>query len=78
MGFAGVFFSVGLIPQVVKGFLREEGAVVPFTAGLTAAGLFAICLAQWTLNLPFAATISFVSASLWSVLLYQALRYGVR
>lgn len=70
---ANLTFTYALIPQVYQGFKTKKGAIVLQTGILTSLGLFASCIAFFSLNLIFSGTICNINAMLWTTLAFQKL-----
>lgn len=68
-------FSYALIPQVYHGFKTKRGSMVFQTALFTTIGLYASCIAFFTLNLFFSGIICAINGTLWFILLLQKIKY---
>ena len=73
---AGVALSYALVPQVRQGFRTRSCDIHPHTSATTAAGLFVMAGAGFTLGLFFSTVVWTITGVLWVVLLWQRLRYG--
>ncbi len=72
---ANVMFSYSLIYQVMHGFRKKKKFLTLTTSGLTFAGLYAVAIAFFTLNMVFSAAIAGVNATLWLILFVQGMTY---
>tara|TARA_Y100000310_G_scaffold105782_1_gene104321 strand:- start:568 stop:822 length:255 start_codon:yes stop_codon:yes gene_type:complete len=70
---ANLIFTYALFPQVYQGFKTRKGAIVLQTGILTSLGLFASCIAFFSLGLIFSGTICNINAILWVILTIQRL-----
>lgn len=70
-----ILFSYALIPQVYEGFKKKKGLVNLQTSSITAAGMYAVSIVYFTLNLYFSTIIGIINAVLWTLLFIQKLIY---
>ncbi|KKW41701.1 MAG: hypothetical protein UY92_C0014G0026 [Candidatus Magasanikbacteria bacterium GW2011_GWA2_56_11] len=73
---ASVIFSISLLPQVYHGFKEKTGTIKFLTSVPTFIGLYAVSAIYWTLGLYFSAVVSFITGTLWFLLVCQRLRYN--
>ena len=72
---SNILFSYALIPQVYHGFKNKKTAMILQTALLTTIGLYASCIAFFSLGLLFSGIITVINGTLWGLLLLQTLIY---
>jgi len=72
---ANLIFTYALIPQVYHGFKIRKSTIVLQTGTLTSIGLFASCIAFFSLGLIFSGTICNINAILWTTLTIQRIIY---
>lgn len=70
-----VCFSYALIPQVYQGFKNKKGYISLQTSGITAIGMYILAIVYYTLGLIFSATISIITATIWTTLFVQKIIY---
>lgn len=68
-------FAYSLVPQIIAGYREKKGLVEIQTSLITALGLYLVAAAMFTLHLYFSASMNFLTAILWSVILIQKLIY---
>jgi uncharacterized protein with PQ loop repeat len=71
-----ILFSYALIPQVLEGFRKKKGLINLQTAAITAPCLYILAFCFFTLQLYFSMAANILAGTLWSILLFQRLRYG--
>lgn len=72
---AAIAFSYALIPQIVKGLRERKADISTQTSIITSAGLYVCSITAYTLGLYLTTILYLVTAILWSILLYQSVRY---
>jgi len=72
---ANLMLSYAVVPQVYHGFKTKKGHMTFQTTFLTTVGLYASCLAFFTLGLFFSGTITAFNATMWLILLIQKIIY---
>lgn len=73
---ASITFSIALIPQVYHGFKEKQGVIKLQTSIPTVLGLFAVMFAFFTLDLYFSTIVSFITGTLWVILVIQRVIYN--
>lgn len=76
-GVGGVIFAANLVPTILLQARTKVCSITRFTAFTTAAVLWAYLLADILLRLPLATATGAATATAWTVLSWQAVRYGV-
>lgn len=74
----GIIFSISLIPQVYSGFIKKIGPIKYETSVPTFLGCYVIAVVYLTLSLYFSAITSFITGTLWLILLVQRIVYRER
>lgn len=72
---ACVVFSVSLLPQVYHGFKEKIGPITYGTSVPTFLGCYVMAFVYFTLALYFSAVTTFVTGTLWLILLIQRIIY---
>ena len=72
---AGIIFSIALVPQVIHGFKYKKTTIQKNTAFWTAFFLFICAITSFTLRLYLTSFVYISSGILWSILLYQSIKY---
>lgn len=75
IAFANILFGYSLIYQVHHGFKNKKTTITAVCSLLTAIGLYIIAIAFFTLGLFISSSVSFISGSLWVLLLIQRIIY---
>ncbi len=70
-----ILFAYALVPQIIKGFKKRKQDIALQTSILTSAGMYAITIAYFTLNLTFSTIISAIGGTLWAVIAIQKIFY---
>ncbi len=71
----GIIFTLSLIPQVIEGYRKKNGAVSLLTSVPTTIGLAIIAYTYTTLHLYFSAVMITITGILWLLLWIQRIRY---
>jgi hypothetical protein len=70
-----VALSAALLPQIIKGFKERKGHIVIYSSAPTAIGLYVVAATFLTLGLVLSSIISFITATMWLILMIQKLVY---
>lgn len=75
LGAAFIVIAYALVPQVIQNHKTKKRSINLKTAIMTTVCLYLICVLYLTLNLYFSFVVTFITASLWFILLIQSIKY---
>ena len=73
---ASFVFSLALFPQIYYGFKEKKGHITYATSVPTFIGLYAICIAYFSLHLVLSTIVCFITGTLWFILFIQRWMYN--
>ncbi len=71
----GIIFSISLLPQIAHGFKQKIGPIKFETSVPTFLGCYTVAFAYFTLALYFSAITTFITGTLWLILVIQRIVY---
>lgn len=75
VGICNLLLAYAIVPEVYHNFKRKKPSVTYQTSLITFLCLYIVCFAFISLKLFFAATVDFITATLWLVLFIQRIVY---
>ncbi|PJC52611.1 MAG: hypothetical protein CO030_01910 [Candidatus Magasanikbacteria bacterium CG_4_9_14_0_2_um_filter_42_11] len=71
-----IVLSLAMLPQLYHGYTQKKGHMHHATSIPTVLGLYVLCFVYFSLGLLFSTIVTFLTGTMWVLLLLQRVRYG--